>query len=313
MAPGSKISHYEIIRKVGATALGTVYLAEDSWKKRKVTLKMLVDDEHIDREIRDWMIAGAEKASRIQHPNLLAVYEIGNIENHDYIVMEYTEGMTLKQMMLTGRLSIDGAIEITRQLCAGIKELHENRMTAQLLIPEQIVVTHEKQVKLINFSMIDSSFDSAAELEAMPEDIVSFMSPEQLNFRKIDELSNIFSLGVLLYTMTAHRQPFIGNKAAGVAEAIKSLTPQAPTTFNPDIPERLNRIIMKMLDKNPVHRYQSIDEIITELGYFKIAPDYDTYDRKKPKDSWNWVVLVAFIILVLVSLWDYIVAIFKGE
>lgn len=313
LSAGTRISHYEIIRKIGATALGTVYLAEDTWNKQKVTLKLLFDDDRADKEIRDIMIKGAARAHEIKHPNLLEVYEVGRLEGRDYIVMEYAEGLTLRQMMQSGRLSIDGAVEISRQLCAGIKALHDNRMLAQLMIPEQVVVTREKQVKFINFSMIDTSITAAGDIDSLPFDIVSFMSPEQVSFRDIDERSNIFSLGILIYTMTARRQPFIGDSGKSVAEVIKSITPQTPLTFNPDIPERLNRIIMRMLDKNPVHRYQSVDEIINELSYFKVASDYDTYDRRKPKDSWNWVVLIAFIILLLISFWDYIMELIKGK
>jgi len=303
-AAGNRISHYEIIRKVGATGLGIIYQAEDTWKRNKVTLKLFYEDQKTDAQIKQFMIDGAEKALEIHHPNLLAVYEVGQVGKRDFIAMEYAEGMNLKQLRVSGRISNEGVIEIARQLCSAIKELHDNRMLAQNLIPEQIIVTHSKQVKFINFGMIDTS-PSTGSIESLPADIVSFMSPEQINDRDIDERSNIFSLGVILYTLAADRPPFYGQTAKSVAQAVNSVTPQAPITFNAELPERLNRIIMKMLDKNPVHRYQTIDEIIGDLAYFKKTPEYETYAPKK-KDSWNWVVIIAFIILLLISLWGYI-------
>jgi len=309
---GTKISHYEIIRKIGSTALGVIYLAEDSWKQRKVTLKLFFEDRTIDPEIREFMIKGAEDAATIDHPNLLAVYEIGETEGREFIVMEYAEGLNLHQMMMTGRLSVEGAIEITRQLCKGIGELHDNRIQAQLLIPEQIVITQDKLVKVINFGMIDISGTESGMIESLPPDIVSFLSPEKVNYREVDERSDIFSLGILLYTMVAHRRPFSGESGKAVAEAIKTLEPQPPKTFNPEVSDRLDRIILKMLVKNPVHRYQTVEEIAGDLANFKIPPDYDTYVAKK-KDSWNWVVLIAFIILLLISFWGYIRDLILGK
>jgi len=302
---GTRISHYEIIKKVGSTALGAIYLADDTWKRRRVTLKIFSDSETVDPKIREAMLESAERASKIEHPNLLGVHEVDQTDGRDYIVMEYAEGVSLMQMLYSGSLSVDGIVDITRQLCSGLRELHDNRTLAKLLLPEQIIITKDKRVKLVNFGMFDTDFRETGDIESLPTDIVCYFSPEQVNYRDVDERSNIFSLGALIYTMAARRRAFTGDTGKAVVEAVRGKEPEPPMDINPDIPERLNRIIVKMLNKNPIHRYQDIGEVVTDLAYFKPAPGYEIYAPKK-KDSWNWVVLVALIILLLISFWGYI-------
>lgn len=302
---GTVISHFRIVRKIGSTALGEVYLGEDTGNDRKVTLKLLSEIDSVHQHARLQLLEGARIVSKLRHPNMLTVYEVGRAGGQDFIAMEYVEGLTLRQMMSAGQLSVDGVIEIARQVCGAMTEAHKNEIILQNINPDNITVTSERQVKMMDFGMVDFAGDIDLKHGDIPYDIIAYLSPEYIRGREVDERSNIFSIGVVLYEMMTGLTPFRGNDNRELMDSIQRENVQPPVERNPDVPAELQEMVMKMLEKNPARRYQSAIDVISELSHFK-KTEPASIQRVRRKDPWNWVVVAAVIILIIVALYSYI-------
>jgi serine/threonine-protein kinase len=191
-------------------------------------------------------------------------------------------------------------------------EAHDKGIILQNMNPDYITVTTDKIVKVIDFGLMESAGLEGISVSSLPADIVAFMSPEQVGARDVDERSNIFSLGVLLYRMLAGMVPFRGDNVDAIIHAIKNSDPDPIRSFSREIPATLHIMVIKMLEKNPARRYQSAEEIMFELRHFKaVSQAWDSASRKK--DSWNWVVIAAVIILALITIYHFITGVISNQ
>ncbi len=277
---GRRIGPYALIRRLGRGGMGEVILAEDSRLERKVALKVLPaaftrDADRLRRFERE-----AKAASALNHPNILTIHEIGEADGTRYIVSEFVEGDTLRALIECDKLSVGQAISIAAQVAGALNMAHSTGIIHRDIKPENVMVRPDGLVKILDFGLAklterpeatmegDSQADQLARLSTesgLVMGTVSYMSPEQARGQKVDHRTDIFSLGVLLYEMITGRRPFEGATMSDVIAALLTAEPPALRSMTPLAPTGLEQIIAKCLAKNREARYQSADELLSDL------------------------------------------------
>jgi serine/threonine protein kinase len=283
ISPGSTISHYRIISKIGAGGMGQVYQAQDIELGRPVALKFLSDElaSHQNRVNR--FIQEAKAASALNHPNILTVYEIGRAEDTIFIATEFVEGVTLRQhLRLHHPLKVVEALDIAIQTASALVAAHAAGIVHRDIKPENIMVRSDGIIKLLDFGL--AKLTEREELSAEPDattlalvntepgsilGTVAYMSPEQAAGRVVDTRADIWSVGVVLYEMLTAHTPFHGASKSHIIVAITDHEPQPLTQFAADVPEPLEWIISEALTKDPEERTQTAKEMVGKLRRLK--------------------------------------------
>jgi len=225
---GADLSHYRIVKQLGAGGMGEVYLAEDTRLDRKVALKLLPAEFTQDEDRVRRFIQEAKAASALNHPNIITIYEIGQEQGAHYIATEFIDGQTLRQRMLPERMSLALALDLAMQTASALVAAHEAGIVHRDIKPENVMVRRDGIVKVLDFGLaklterpateVNIDAPTAAKIETDPGTVMgtaSYMSPEQARGQKLDARTDIFSLGVVLYEMIAGRSPFEGVNAFG--------------------------------------------------------------------------------------------------
>jgi serine/threonine protein kinase len=277
------ISHYRIIRKLGAGGMGDVYLAEDTKLDRKVALKILPSgvEANVDRMRR--FVLEAKAAAALSHPNIAHIYEIGETNDTHYIAMEYVEGETLREKIRRGKSELRVLLKDLLQTAEGLAKAHEAGIVHRDLKPENIMVTRDGYAKILDFGLAklleqkkqENPPDmSEAATTVMPAHhstpgvvmgTVGYMSPEQARGRSVDQRSDIFSFGCILYEAAAGRRPFDADSVIDTLHKIIYEAPPSISDLNPSAPSDLQRIVRKALAKEPGKRYQTIRDVANDL------------------------------------------------
>jgi len=272
-AEGQTIAHYQILSLLGEGGMGKVYLAQDAKLERRVALKVLSSLAASDPTARERLLREARATARLDHPNICAVYEVGEDKGHSYIAMQCIEGETLDARLKRGPMSCHDAIKIAIQVADALAEAHGHNVIHRDIKPSNIILTSQDQVKLLDFGLATSpsqTFEPIDEVErkiglTQPGTVagtIPYMSPEQVRAEGLDARTDIWSLGVILYEMLTRHQPFVGNSAADIRNSI--LRQKVPGLF-PDLPEEVGTIIEKSLRKDRDDRYQTIAVMLSEL------------------------------------------------
>jgi serine/threonine protein kinase/tetratricopeptide (TPR) repeat protein len=280
-----KISHYRIIKKLGAGGMGEVYLAEDTTLNRKVALKFLPFVAVHDRERMRRFLQEAHAAATLHHENITHIYEVGEADGKSFIVMEYVEGQTLDSKINERPLSTDEIVYIGGELADALDEAHSKGITHRDIKPSNIIITTRGHAKVLDFGLAKVTMMGAERAASdLPTQIktrsgvvmgtVEYMSPEQALGREVDHRTDIFSLGVVLYEMATGRRPFAGASVTETIDRIAHAQPEAIARFNYAVPPELERIIRKCLEKDRERRYQSARELLIDLQ--KLQRDSDT-------------------------------------
>ena len=273
--PGSNLSHYRILSKLGGGGMGEVYLAEDTKLNRRVAIKLLKDSAYADKQAHQRLIREARTAANLDHPNICSIHEIADEGGHSFICMQYVEGETLDTLLKRKTLNQVDILSIAVQVADALTEAHAHETIHRDIKPSNIMITSRGSVKVMDFGlaklMQPEQIASEAETEAMistPGAVIGtlpYMSPEQVRGDLLDSRSDIFSFGVVLYEMLSGHQPFLDKSSAGTASAILTREPLPLARFAPDISTELERIVLKTLRKNPDDRYQTAKDLLIDL------------------------------------------------
>ncbi|MGI6069903.1 MAG: Stk1 family PASTA domain-containing Ser/Thr kinase [Blautia sp.] len=265
---------YEIVGKVGSGGMADVYKAKDHKLNRFVAVKVLKQEFREDVTFIRKFRTEAQSAAGLTHPNIVNVFDVGEDEGVNYIVMELIEGITLKEYISKkGCLSVKEATSIAIQVSMGLEAAHSHGIVHRDVKPQNIIISTDGKVKVTDFGIARAASSNTISSNAMGS--VHYSSPEQVRGGYSDEKSDIYSLGITLYEMVTGRVPFDGETT--VAIAIKHLQEELvpPSTYTPDLPYSLERIIEKCTQKSVDRRYNNMEEVIADLKHSLIDPQGD--------------------------------------
>jgi len=281
---GQTISHYRIVEKLGGGGMGVVYLAEDTRLDRKVAIKFLPAEVATDERAKQRLLREAKTAATLDHPNICAIYEVGEEDSHSFIVLQYIEGETLAARLKRHLPDLREALAIATQVADALNEAHGRGIIHRDIKPENIMLTTRNQVKVLDFGLAkvvrDSSVmgaDTASMLSipGMVMGTVPYMSPEQVRGEELDCRSDIFSFGTVLYELLSGRRPFEAKSSAEVISAILTTEPPPISrTSLGDSDSGEEQLIRKCLEKNAALRYQTMGDLIPDLQ--QIRREYET-------------------------------------
>ena len=259
-------NRYEIIEEIGIGGMATVYKARDRILNRFVAVKVLKSEFSNDSEFIKRFQVEAQSAASLSHQNIVSVYDVGNDDGKHYIVMELIEGKTLKDVITENKkLPWQDAVKIAAQIASGLNQAHKNHIIHRDIKPHNIIITKDGVAKVTDFGIAKAVSNSTINAFGSTIGSVHYFSPEHARGGYTDEKSDIYSLGVVLYEMVTGKLPF--EDETPVAVALKHLhdEPKSPINLSPDIPQSLNDIILKAMQKEVANRYPSAQAMYTDL------------------------------------------------
>jgi beta-lactam-binding protein with PASTA domain/predicted Ser/Thr protein kinase len=311
---------YRVLRRLGSGGMADVWLAEDTHLQRQVALKVLhsrylQDEQFVTRFQRE-----AEAAAGLQHPNVVAVFDRGSDGAVNYIAMRYVEGPTLKELIERG-LAPDGAVALVRQVLEGARFAHRNGIVHRDLKPQNVIVDEEGKAVVTDFGIARagvSEITQTGSVMGTPQ----YLSPEQAQGFEVTAVSDLYSIGVILYEALTGRVPFEGESAVAVAMKQVAETPLRPSSLNPQVSPALDAVVMRALEKEPGNRFQSADAFIAALDEalrrpgaaggtaafaavppIVAAPEELPPEEDRERNWWLWALLVGAILIGLLIGW----------
>jgi serine/threonine protein kinase len=277
---GQTISHYKILEKLGEGGMGVVYKAQDTKLNRFVALKFL--PEHVSSSPDDTsrFVQEAQAAASLNHPNICTIYGIEQADRKNFIVMEFVDGQTLQEKKSS--LSMKQAIDIGIQIAEGLAAAHEKGIVHRDIKPENIMIRKDGRLQIMDFGLAKLRGASRLTKEGSTVGTAGYMSPEQVQGHDVDQRSDIFSLGVLLYEMFAGQSPFKGVHETAIIYEIVNVEAPPPSAMKPEIEPELDRIVLECLEKDPNERTQSAKQIAVDLNRFKRTSSRSKLSRTMP-------------------------------
>jgi serine/threonine protein kinase/Tfp pilus assembly protein PilF len=301
---GKTVSHYRITEQIGSGGMGVVYKAEDTKLKRTVALKFLPSELIRDPEAKARFIREAQAASGLQHHNICNIHDIDETpEGQLFIVMDCYEGRTLKEMLVGAHhdapdrhISMEQAISITIQIAEGLGKAHAKSIVHRDIKPANIFITNDGQVKILDFGVAKLAGKAHLTKDSSTLGTVAYMSPEQLSGKEVDQRTDIWSLGVILYEMLTGDLPFPGDYEQAIMYAILNEEPKSMES----IPSELQNALRKALFKNPDERYASVAELLNELTAIRETHGFSKLVRPSPKSTRKKVIIISAVAMLIV-------------
>jgi serine/threonine-protein kinase len=254
---------YRVLRKIGSGGMADVWLAEDAHLQRQVALKVLHSRFAQDREFIERFRREAESAAGLHHPNVVAVFDRGEVDGTYYIAMQYLEGRSLKQLIDAG-LTSEQSVYLIRQVLEGARFAHRHGVVHRDLKPHNVIVDDEGKAVVTDFGIARAGVSEITQTGSVMG-TPHYLSPEQAQGEEVTPVSDLYSIGVMLYEALAGRVPFEGESAVAVAMKQVSQAPQRPSSINPEVSPALDSVVLRALEKSPGDRFQNADAFIAAL------------------------------------------------
>jgi serine/threonine protein kinase len=302
---GTRLGRYEIRAKIGAGGMGDVYLAQDTKLDRKVALKILPAEVAADRNRMNRFVQEAKAASALNHPNIITIHEIDEIDSINFIATEFIDGETLRNHLSRARMELHEALDISMQVASALSAAHNAGIVHRDIKPENIMLRRDGLVKVLDFGL--AKLARAGTTLAQQEEIdpeaptrtkvihtepgvvlgtASYMSPEQARGLDVDARSDLWSVGVVLYEMVAGRLPFVGATTTDTLSMILHREPPSLLLYSADLPAEIERIVEKALAKDREERYQGAKDLLIDLRRLKQHLDFESeIERTSPPES----------------------------
>jgi len=300
LPPGAQLGRYEIRSRLGAGGMGEVYLAWDTKLDRKIALKILPVEVAENKDRLRRFEQEAKAASALNHPNIITIYEIEQIDSVNLIVTELIEGQTLRARMLSAALTLPVMLDVAIQTASALSAAHGSNIVHRDIKPENIMVRQDGIVKVLDFGLAkltDVSSGETVSPEAPTRPVVYtdpnvvmgtalYMSPEQARGRELDARTDIFSLGVVLYEMVTGRLPFEGSKTEVLALVLSDKEAQPLARYSREASPELERIVSKALRKDREQRYQTTKDLLLDLQNLKQQLEFESrLERSVPPEA----------------------------
>jgi eukaryotic-like serine/threonine-protein kinase len=277
LTPGTKLGPYEVMAPLGAGGMGEVYRARDARLGRDVALKVLPEHLWEDRSALARFQTEAKAVAALSHPNIMAIFDVGEASGTPYAAAELLDGQTLRATLMHGPLAVRKALEVAEQIAQGLAAAHENGIVHRDIKPENVFLTRDGHVKILDFGLArrtagllpgDDTRSLTAPLATGPGVVVgtvAYMSPEQARGASVDHRTDQFSLGITLYEMLAGKRPFVRESGAETLAAIIREEPEPLEAVAPNVPAPLRWLVERLLAKDPSRRYDSTRDLALEL------------------------------------------------
>ena len=270
LSRGSMVSHYRIIEEIGRAGMGVVYKAQDTKLDRVVALKLLPKHLLCDEKAKTRFTHEAKALSALDHPNIAKIYEIGEAEDKCFISMVYLKGKSLKELIRNRAISIRAALEIAIGIGEGLNYGHKKDVLHGNIRSGNIMLSERGGIKIMNFGLPTLKTGSGLSESEVALDAIPYISPEQARGATLDHRADIFSFGVILYEMIAGQLPFKGEDEAAIIHSIIYEDPELLIRYKKGVPEQLQKMVDKLLEKDANLRYQHMDEVLTDLKRSKL-------------------------------------------
>src|SRR6266446_6731483 len=303
--PGTRIDHYEIIQLLGHGGMSRVYLAEDVLNHQKVVLKFPNDDLIGNVAIFERYKREAEIGSRINHPHVQRLLNTGEKRSDHYLVMEYIQGRSLREVLeerAPNLLPTAEALRITIQICDALAYCHEHGVVHRDIKPENIMILDDGNIKIIDFGVALLEGARRVTWQGLSATVGTpdYMAPEQLRGERGTASSDIYAVGIILYEMLCGRVPFEGENVFAVMNQHVSQDPPSILQFNPTLPSALVTVVMRAIRRNPDKRYHSIEDLLHDLRNLdEVAPVQYQPDTPQPQVMRHRTV---FVVLVTIAI-----------
>jgi Tol biopolymer transport system component/predicted Ser/Thr protein kinase len=317
---GRTLDRYRIESRLGQGGMGVVYKARDTQLDRVVAIKVLPPEMMASADRKQRFVQEARAASALNHPNIVTVYDVRADAGVDFIVMEYVNGRTLDQTILSTGLEVTRSLRYAAQIADALARAHEAGIVHRDLKPSNVIITPDDRVKVLDFGvakLLDpggSSGETATRGAPITDagiavGTAAYMSPEQAEGRKIDARSDIFSFGAVLYEMVTGRRPFAGDSQVAILSKVLNDEPLAPGTLITGLPQDVERTILRCLRKDPGRRFQTmadlkvaLDDLVTDSAV--TVPVQPAGVRPAPPWRWAWLVVIPVAIAVAYYSWS---------
>jgi beta-lactam-binding protein with PASTA domain len=257
---------YLIVRKLGSGGMANVYLAQDQELGRRVAIKILDERHARDEQFVERFRREAQNAAGLSHPNIVSIYDRGDSEGTYYIAMEHIEGRTLKELLVArGPSPLGIAIDYTRQILSALRFAHRNGIVHRDIKPHNVIVDGEGRLKVMDFGIARAGAASQMTEAGSIIGTAQYLSPEQARGAPVDQTSDLYSTGIVLYELLTGSVPFTGETPVEIAMKHLSQAPVAPSTLRPEVPRDLDYVVLRALAKDPADRYHSAEEMDSDL------------------------------------------------
>jgi len=299
LTSGTKLGPYEIISPLGAGGMGEVYRARDTRLERTVAIKVLPANMSADLNLRQRLEREAKSVSKLSHPHICTLHDVGHQDGMDFLVMELVEGETLEQKLLKGPLPPEQSLRCAAQIADALAKAHKLGITHRDLKPSNVMLT-KAGTKLMDFGLAKDSSPAAAVLTEMTADDAKLtvegtivgtfqhMAPEQLEGKEADPRTDIFALGEVIYEMATGKPAFSGKSRASLIAAILTTEPPAMAQLQPMTPQALDRVVKKCLAKGPDDRWQSSSDLASEWNWIAEGGSQTAQAKPIPAGRRRW-------------------------